>query len=51
MKKVMLKKIKKMGAQEALCVLTNHAIQELKERRAKGRGKEHGGWRLWRAGG
>lgn len=47
----MLEEIEKMGAREALRVLTGHMIKALKERRAKGRGKERGGRRLRGAGG
>jgi forkhead box protein K len=49
--KEMLEEIEKMGAREALRVLTGHMIKALKERRAKGRGKERGGRRLRGAGG
>ncbi|KAF9475925.1 hypothetical protein BDN70DRAFT_883078 [Pholiota conissans] len=38
--KEMLEELEKMGAREALGVLTNHMIRALKERRAKGRGKD-----------
>lgn len=38
----MLTELEKMGAREALGVLTNHMIRALKERRAKGRGKDKG---------
>ncbi|KAF8204887.1 hypothetical protein BJ912DRAFT_939653 [Pholiota molesta] len=38
--KEMLQELEKMGAREALGVLTNHMIRALKERRAKGRGKD-----------
>ena len=41
--KEMLIELEKMGARAALAVLTNHMVRALKERRAKGRGKERGG--------
>lgn len=40
--KEMLVELEKMGARAALVVLTNHMVRALKERRAKGRGKERG---------
>lgn len=40
--KEMLTELEKMGAREALGVLTSHMIRALKERRAKGRGKDRG---------
>ncbi|KAF8974657.1 hypothetical protein BDZ97DRAFT_1751403 [Flammula alnicola] len=40
--KEMLEELEKMGAREALKVLTNHMIRALKERRAKDRGKDRG---------
>ncbi|KAF5321279.1 hypothetical protein D9619_001017 [Psilocybe cf. subviscida] len=40
--KEMLTELEKMGAREALGVLTSHMIRALKERRAKGRGKDKG---------
>ena len=40
--KEMLAELEKMGARAALAVLTNHMVRALKERRAKGRGKERG---------
>jgi hypothetical protein len=40
--KEMLSELEKMGAREALGVLTSHMIRALKERRAKGRGKDRG---------
>jgi forkhead box protein K len=43
--KEMLVELEKMGARAALAVLTNHMVRALKERRAKGRGKERGGRR------
>ena len=43
--KEMLAELEKMGARAALAVLTNHMVRALKERRAKGRGKERGGRR------
>jgi forkhead box protein K len=43
--KEMLVELEKMGARGALAVLTNHMVRALKERRAKGRGKERGGRR------
>ena len=43
--KEMLAELEKMGARAALTVLTNHMVRALKERRAKGRGKERGGRR------
>ena len=49
--KEMLVELEKMGARAALAVLTNHMVRALKERRAKGRGKERGGRRLRVAGG
>jgi len=47
----MLAELEKMGARAALAVLTNHMVRALKERRAKGRGKERGGRRPRAAGG
>ncbi|KAF8803804.1 hypothetical protein BYT27DRAFT_7340618 [Phlegmacium glaucopus] len=47
----MLAELEKMGARAALAVLTNHMVRALKERRAKGRGKERGGRRLRGTGG
>jgi len=49
--KEMLAELEKMGARAALAVLTNHMVRALKERRAKGRGKERGGRRPRGAGG
>ena len=49
--KEMLVELEKMGARAALVVLTNHMVRALKERRAKGRGKERGGRRPRGAGG
>ena len=49
--KEMLVELEKMGARAALAVLTNHMVRALKERRAKGRGKERGGRRPRGAGG
>ena len=49
--KEMLVELEKMGARTALAVLTNHMVRALKERRAKGRGKERGGRRPRGAGG
>ena len=49
--KEMLAELEKMGARAALTVLTNHMVRALKERRAKGRGKERGGRRPRGAGG
>jgi forkhead box protein K len=49
--KEMLAELEKMGARTALAVLTNHMVRALKERRAKGRGKERGGRRPRGAGG
>ena len=49
--KEMLAELEKMGARAALVVLTNHMVRALKERRAKGRGKERGGRRPRGAGG
>jgi len=49
--KEMLVELEKMGARAALTVLTNHMVRALKERRAKGRGKERGGRRFRGAGG
>lgn len=43
--KEMLAELEKMGARTALAVLTNHMVRALKERRAKGRGKDRGGRR------
>lgn len=43
--KEMLAELERMGARAALAVLTNHMVRALKERRAKGRGKERGGRR------
>ena len=40
--KEMLAELEKMGAREALGVLTGHMIRALKERRAKGRGRDRG---------
>ncbi|KAF9057424.1 hypothetical protein BJ165DRAFT_1411693 [Panaeolus papilionaceus] len=41
----MLTELEKMGARAALGVLTNHMIRALKERRARGRGKDRTGKR------
>jgi len=49
--KEMLAELEKMGARAALTVLTNHMVRALKERRAKGRGKERGGRKPRGAGG
>jgi forkhead box protein K len=49
--KEMLVELEKMGARAALAVLTNHMVRALKERRARGRGKELGGRRTRGAGG
>jgi len=49
--KEMLVELEKMGARAALAVLTNHMVRALKERRARGRGKERGGRRPRGAGG
>jgi len=49
--KEMLVELEKMGARAALAVLTNHMVRALKERRAKGRGKERGNRRPRGAGG
>ncbi|KAF8165043.1 hypothetical protein B0H34DRAFT_670984 [Crassisporium funariophilum] len=43
--KEMLENLEKMGARAALAVLTTHMVKALKERRAKGRGKDRGGRR------